>query len=102
MAMNERGGTLNYTDVEILRTLDRECWVATGLFNKKRCKYILPSTSDLRHETKRVERFADEIVLVTICLNPSGEGCVFFDVHAVVRLLIEVYGLSEAATHGPI
>jgi hypothetical protein len=81
MAMDEHGGTLNYTAVEILCTLEREYWVAAGLFNKKCFKSMLPSKLDLHRAAKRIEVFADNIVPVTRFSTPSGEGFKFSDVH---------------------
>jgi hypothetical protein len=51
---------------------------------------------------KRIEAFAGEIVPVERFSTPSGEMFKFSDLLAVFRLLIEAYGLSEAAKHHPI
>jgi hypothetical protein len=99
MATDECDGTLNYKAVDILFTLERDYWVSAGLFNKKRFKSILPSTSNLHRAANHIEEFADEIVPVTIFSTPSGKGFTFSDLHAVVHLLIGAYDILEVATY---
>jgi hypothetical protein len=50
---------------------------------------------------KRIEAVADEIVPFSRFSTPSGEG-IKFHVIQVVRLLIKLYGLEEAAKHRSI
>jgi hypothetical protein len=100
-AMDERGGTLNYAAVEVLRDLERSYWVSCCVFKGRRFKAILPSKTDLHRAAKRIEAVADGIVPFSRFSTPSGEG-IKFHVIQVVRLLITVYGLEEAAKHRSI
>jgi hypothetical protein len=100
-AMDERGGTLNYTAVEVLHDLERSYWMVCGLFKGKRFKAIFPSKTDLYRAGKIIEAAADGIVTFMRFSTPSGEGIQFNVIHAV-RLLIKAYGFEEAAKHRSI
>jgi hypothetical protein len=75
--MDERGGTLNYAAVELLRDFERSYWVSCGVFKGKRFKAILPSKTDLHRVAKRIEAVADGIVPFSRFSTPSGEGIKF-------------------------
>jgi hypothetical protein len=100
-AMDERGGTLNYAAVEVLRDLECSYWVSCGVFKGKRFKAILPSKTDLHCAAKRIEAVADGLVSFSPFSTPSGEG-IKFHVIQVVRLFIKSNGLEEAAKHRSI
>jgi hypothetical protein len=100
-ATDERGGTLNYAVVEVLRDLERSYWVSCGVLNGKRFKAKLPSKTDLHRAVKRIEAVADGIVTFSRFSTPSGEG-IKFHVIQVVELLIKSYGLEEYAKHRSI
>jgi hypothetical protein len=94
--MDERGSTLNYAAVEVLRDLECSYWVSCGVFKGKRFKAILPSKTDLHRATKIIEAVADGIVPFSRFSTPSGEG-IKFNVIQIVRLLIKAYMPEEAA-----
>jgi hypothetical protein len=100
-AMDERGDTLNYDAVEVLRDLEHSYWVSCGMFKGKRFKAILPSKTNLYCAAKGIKAVADGIVPFARFSTPSGEGIKFNVIH-VVRLLIKADGLEEAAKHIPI
>jgi hypothetical protein len=100
-AMDERGGTLNYAVVEVLRDLERSYWLPFCVFKGKRFKATFLSKTDLYRAEKRIEAVADGIVPISRLSTPSGEGIKFNVIH-VVRLLIKAHGLEDAAKHRPI
>jgi hypothetical protein len=100
-AMDQRGGTLNYLAVEVLRDLECRYWIACGVFIGKMFKAILPPETDLYCASKRIEAVAEWIVPFMIFLTPSGEGIKFNVIH-VVRLLIKSYGFEDDANHRSI
>jgi hypothetical protein len=42
-AMDEKGGCLNYTAIDIIRDLECQYWIRAGLFEKKLFKSVLSS-----------------------------------------------------------
>jgi hypothetical protein len=60
-AMDERGGTLIYAAVEVLRDLECSYCVSCGVRKGKRFKAILPSKTDMHCAAKRIEAVADRI-----------------------------------------
>jgi hypothetical protein len=59
-SMDEKGGCLNYTYIDIIRYLEHLYWIRAGLFDKKRFKSVLPSKSDLQRTAKRINIVADD------------------------------------------
>jgi hypothetical protein len=96
--MDERGGTLNYATVEVIRDLERSYWVSCYVFKSKGFKAILLSKTDLHRAAKRIQAVADGIVPFSRFSTPSREG-IKFNVIQVVILLIKSCGLEEAAKH---
>jgi hypothetical protein len=82
--MDEKGGCLNYTGIEILRNLETRYWVRAELFDKKRFKSILPSKSDLTRTAKRIENLVYGIIPMMQFHTVSGEGTKFDNIAAVI------------------
>jgi hypothetical protein len=101
-AMEEKGGCVNYTAIDILWDLEWQYWIHAELLDKKRLRSVLDSKSDSQRAAKRIETIADMTLPMTPFHTASGEGEKFENVEAVIALLIKAYGLHEATKVCPI
>jgi hypothetical protein len=95
--MDQKGRTRNYAGIEVLRQVENQCFMKYYQSTKKPFQSILPFKSALVVIAKVVEEWANEFIPIDKFSTEEGEGVLFRDIPAVMKMLVKAYGLEDAA-----